>query len=143
MEVWRNKAKGTSFIFLRDLDPKIMSLVTPDGEIKALERDKFEGPFEEDESDLVRHSVLTEDQLTKYHRYQRVLANNMLEIVNYVFEGMPHEDMDKALEMRTESEKIDFLRHKYAQVYRRLLEKRIPLNNLNDLLSMSGGRIIK
>ena len=137
MELWKNKIKGTYFISLGDPDGKKIKVVTPVGEIKLLQNDMFDGPFEQDESEAIRKGFITEEQFGKYESYRTNLDKKRAEVVTYVFEEMTTEEMDEIAAMGDE-EGMTFIRRKYPRVYRRLLEKGIAVKNLSDLLSQSG-----
>ena len=73
MEICKNKITGKAFIYLDDDEYGMALMITPQGEIKALEHDLFTEPAEIDDVDsLPEQYHLTDAQYDVYREYDQM-----------------------------------------------------------------------
>jgi hypothetical protein len=72
MEIYKNKTTGQAFIYLDEQDDGRALMITPHGDVKALEYHLFTGPLEVDTvKTLVKQGQITNRQYDIYNRYKR------------------------------------------------------------------------
>lgn len=72
MEICRNKKTGQGFIYLTEQDKEQALMITPHGDVKALEHDLFTEPVEFDDDELlVTQGQINSKQYSVYKRYHQ------------------------------------------------------------------------
>jgi hypothetical protein len=72
MEIYKNKMTGKVFIYLDEDEDGRALMITPQGDVKALEYHLFTGPLEiEAVKILVKQGQITHKQYDIYNRYKR------------------------------------------------------------------------
>jgi len=72
MEICKNKKTGRGFIYLTEQDDGQALMITPHGEVKALEHDLFTEPIEvDDEQLLVTQGQINSKQYSVYRQYHQ------------------------------------------------------------------------
>jgi hypothetical protein len=70
MEIYSNKKTGKAFIYLDEQDDGRLLMVTPYGDVKALENHLFTEPIEVDNAEaLVNQGEITRKQFDVYSEY--------------------------------------------------------------------------
>jgi hypothetical protein len=70
MVICKNKKSGQAFIYLDENEKGKILMVTPDGDVKALEPDLFTEPIAFEEGDkLVTLGQITDKQFDIYNKY--------------------------------------------------------------------------
>jgi len=69
LTLYRNRSSGKYFVFLEEEDAGKILLVTPTGQIKALERNLFESALEEKEKQAVSRGLISAEQAKCYREY--------------------------------------------------------------------------
>lgn len=143
MEVWKNKATGDYFIYLREEGDNI-TLITPMGDIKTLDYDFFEGPFHKDEKTLIDNGLVKQQQIEKYQIYIKMNEEEQKELLAYAFEGMTPSDIDdllndliklkaKGYSFKSEVKEVKrLLATKYPKLYRRMKEVETSLKTTQN-----------
>lgn len=72
MEICKNKKTGRGFIYLAEQDNEQALMITPQGDVKALEHDLFTEPIEvDDEESLVTQGQINSKQYNVYKQYHQ------------------------------------------------------------------------
>ncbi len=75
MEVCKNKNSNKLFVYLQDIDGGQLLLITPEGNIKKLNRSLFSAPFEVDKPE----DFVNDLQIKKHESYKGDIVASIME----------------------------------------------------------------
>lgn len=94
MEIWKNKKSGKGFIYIEDTVREEALFVTPEGEIKSLEKNLFEREVTEDEE------TITEQQKQKHQQYMADRRADAAKMMERARESMSHDEIVELLKRK-------------------------------------------
>ncbi len=98
MEVCKNKSTGQYFIFINETGDDEALMVTAIAEIKSLKLNLFHDIEEFDENWLLSENFISDEQVKRFHQYEKNRFEDQVAYVESLFHQMPPDKQQEFLE---------------------------------------------